>query len=65
MQLEFAQSSSRPDSDNPKNTLKPDLTFEILNQVAHSQTDDQADGQLQKERSKLVKTLNERDLKSG
>jgi hypothetical protein len=30
-----------------------------------SQNDDQAAEQLQKERSKLFKTINERDLKSG
>jgi hypothetical protein len=30
-----------------------------------SQSDDQAAEQLQKERSKLFKTINERDLKSG
>ena len=30
-----------------------------------SQNDDQAAKQLQKERSKLFKTINERDLKSG
>jgi len=41
------------------------LTFEILDKVALSQNDDQAAEQLQKERSKLFKTINERDLKSG
>ena len=45
--------------------LKPDITFEILDKAALSQTDDQAAEQLQKERSKLFKTINERDLKSG
>ena len=33
--------------------------------IAFNQTDDQAAEQLQKERSKLFKTINERDLKSG
>jgi hypothetical protein len=42
-----------------------DITFEILDKVALSQNDDQAAEQLQKERSKLFKTINERDLKSG
>ena len=50
---------------NAKNYLKPDITFEILDKVALSQTDDQAAKQLQKERSKLFKTINERALKSG
>jgi hypothetical protein len=45
--------------------LKPDVTFEILDKTALNQTDDQAAEQLQKERSKLFKTINERDLKSG
>jgi transposase InsO family protein len=45
--------------------LKPDITFELLDKIAVSQTDDQAAEQLQKERSKLFKTINERDLKSG
>jgi transposase InsO family protein len=50
---------------NAKNYLKPDITFEILDKVAFSQNDDQAAEQLQKERSKLFKTINERELKSG
>jgi len=51
--------------DNAINYLKPDITFEILDKAAIDQTDDQAAEQLQKERSKLFKTINERDLKSG
>jgi transposase InsO family protein len=51
--------------ENAINYLKPDITFEILEKVALSQNDDQAAEQLQKERSKLFKTINERDLKSG
>ena len=51
--------------ENAINYLKPDITFEILDKVALSQNDDQAAEQLQKERSKLFKTINERDLKSG
>jgi hypothetical protein len=51
--------------ENAQNHLKPDITFEILDKFALSQTDDQAAEQLQKERSKLFKTINERDLKSG
>jgi len=51
--------------DNATNYLKTDITFEILDKVAISQTDDQAAEQLQKERAKLFKTISERDLKSG
>jgi transposase InsO family protein len=51
--------------ENAKNYLKPGITFEILDKVAFNQTDDQAAEQLQKERSKLFKSINERDLKSG
>ena len=51
--------------ENAINYLKPDITFEILDKVALSQNDDQAAEQLQKERSILIKTINERDLKSG
>ena len=51
--------------ENAINYLKPDITFEILDKVALSQNDDQAAEKLQKERSKLFKTINERDLKSG
>jgi hypothetical protein len=36
-----------------------------VNHVALGQIDDQMAQQLQEERSKLVKTINERDLKSG
>jgi transposase InsO family protein len=51
--------------ENAKIYLKPGITFELLDKIAISQTDDQAAEQLQKERSKLFKTINERDLKSG
>jgi len=51
--------------DNARIYLKPDITFEILDKVALNQTDDQAAEQLQKGHSKLFKTINERDLKSG
>jgi hypothetical protein len=51
--------------DNAINYLKPGITFEILDKFAVDQTDDQAAEKLQKERSKLFKTINERDLKSG
>jgi len=51
--------------ENAQKYLKSGITFEILDKVAFNQTDDQAAEQLQKERSKLFKTINERDLKSG
>lgn len=44
---------------NAKTYLKPDIAFEVLDKVAIRQTDDQAAEQLQKERSKLFKTVNE------
>lgn len=50
--------------ENAQHYLKPGITFAILDKVAFNQTDDQAAEQLQKERSKLFKTINERDLKS-
>jgi hypothetical protein len=43
--------------DNAINYLKPEITFEILDKAALNQTDDQAAEQLQKERSKLFKTI--------
>jgi hypothetical protein len=45
--------------------LKSNITFDILDAVALSKTDDQAAEQLQKEHSKLFKTMNERDQKSS
>ena len=45
--------------DNAIKYLKTDITFEILDEVALNQTDDQSAEQLQKERSKLFKTINE------
>ena len=51
--------------ENAIHYLKPDITFELLDKVALSQNDDKAAEQLQKERSKLFKTINEGDLKSG
>lgn len=48
--------------ENAEKYLKPGITFEILDKVAFSQNDDQAAEQLQKERSKIFKTINEQDL---
>ena len=49
---------------NAKDYLKSNITFDMLDAVALSKTDDQAAEQLQKERSKLFKTMNERDKKA-
>jgi transposase InsO family protein len=51
--------------ENAENYLKPNVTFEILDKVANGQPDEQAAEQLQKERTQLFKTMNERDLKSS
>jgi transposase InsO family protein len=51
--------------ENAKNYLKPGITFEKLDKIAFNQTDDLAAEELQKECSKLFKTINERGLKSG
>jgi hypothetical protein len=51
--------------ENAENYLKPNVTFEILDKVANGQPDDQAAEQLQKERTQLFKTMNERELKSS
>jgi len=49
--------------ENTKTYLKLDIKFEVLDTMAISQTDDQAAEQLQKERCKLFKTINETRLK--
>jgi len=50
---------------NAKDYLKSNITFDILNAVALSKTDDQAAEQLQKEHSKLFKTMNENETKKA
>ena len=51
--------------ENAEKYLKPGITFEILDKVALNLNDDQSAEQLQKERSKIFKTINEQDLKTG
>lgn len=51
--------------ENAANYLKPGITFEILDKEATCQNDDQAAEQLQQERTKLFKTIQERGLQSG
>jgi len=45
--------------------LKSGISFEILDNVAHEMSDNQAADQLQKARQKLFKTINERNLHIG
>ncbi len=47
------------------NYLKPAFSFEILDQVAHAMSDNQAADQLQKARQKLFKTIHGQTLKTG
>lgn len=51
--------------ENAANYLKPGITFELLDKAATRQNDDQAAEQLQQERAKLFKMIQERDLQSG
>ena len=48
-----------------KDYLKPDVSFEILDKLAHQISDNQAADQLQKARQKLFKTIHGRTLKTG
>ncbi len=50
---------------NAINYLKPGISFEILNQLAHAMSDNQAADQLQKARQKLFKTIRGQTLKTG
>ena len=50
---------------NAKSYLKPGISFEILNQIAHAMSDNQAADQLQKARQKLFKTIHGQSLKTG
>jgi len=45
--------------------LKPGVSFEILDKVAHQISDNQAADRLQKARQKLFKTIHGRALKTG
>lgn len=50
---------------NAKDYLKPGITFEILDEVAHQISDNQAADQLQKARQTLFKIIHERVLSTG
>ena len=50
---------------NAKQYLKLNMSFEILDAVAHQISDNQAADNLQKARHKLFKTINEQNLKTG
>ena len=50
---------------NAKDYLKPGISFEILDKLAHQISDNQAADQLQKARQKLFKTIHGRTLKTG
>jgi transposase InsO family protein len=50
---------------NAKDYLKSGMRFEILNNVAHQLSDNQAADQLQKARRKLFKTIHGQNLKTG
>ena len=45
--------------------LKPGMTFEILNKVAHEISDSEAADQLKEARQKLFNTINDQNLKRG
>jgi len=48
-----------------KDYLKPGVTFEILDAVAHQISDNQAAEQLQKARRKLFKIIHGQTLRAG
>jgi transposase InsO family protein len=50
---------------NAKDYLKPGVSFEILDKLAHQISDNQAADQLQKARQTLFKTIHGRTLKTG
>jgi len=50
---------------NAKDYLKPGVSFEILDKLAHQISDNQAADQLQKARRKLFKTIHGQALKTG
>lgn len=62
MMTPYDKLKSLPDSND---YLKPGLSFEILDKLAHQISDNQAADQLQKARQKLFKTIHVRTLKTG
>ena len=62
MMTPYDKLSSLP---NAAKYLKPGVTFEILNKIAHKVSDNQAADQLLRARQKLFKTINGQNLKTG
>ena len=62
MMTPYDKLSSLPDAEK---YLKPGVTFEILNKIAHKISDNQAADQLLEARQKLFKTINGQNLKTG
>ncbi len=62
MMTPYDKLKSLPDA---KDYLKPGVSFEILDKVAHQISDNQAADQLQKARRELFKTIHGRTLKTG
>ena len=62
MMTPYDKLKSLPDA---KDYLKPGISFEILDKLAHQISDNQAADQLQKARQKLFKTIHGRALKTG
>ena len=62
MMTPYDKLKSLPDA---KDYLKPGVSFEILDRLAHQISDNHAADQLQKARRKLFKTIHGRTLKTG
>ena len=62
MMTPYDKFKSLPDS---KDYLKPGVSFEILDKLAHKISDNQAADQLQKARLKLFKTIIGRNTNTG
>ncbi len=62
MMTPYDKLKSLPDAED---YLKPGISFEILDQVASSISDNQAADQLQQARQKLFKTIHGQNLKTG
>lgn len=62
MQTPYDKLKSLPDAGK---YLKPGVTFEILDKVAHQMSDNQAADQMKAARQKLFNTINDQNLKTG
>jgi len=62
MQTPYDKLKSLPDA---RKHLKPGMTFEILDKVAHEMSDNQAADRMKAARQKLFNTINGQNLKSG